>query len=77
MINEDDMSGHITCMEEKRNVYRDHLEDLGIFGRIILKWILMKWGRDWICVGQDRDIVGSFEHSDEHSCSVKDGKFLD
>jgi hypothetical protein len=42
MINEDDMSEHITCVEEKRNVYRDQLEDVDIFGRIILKWILMK-----------------------------------
>jgi hypothetical protein len=34
-------------------------------------------GRDWIHVGQDRDIIGSSECSDEHSYSVKDGKFLD
>jgi hypothetical protein len=36
---------------------RDHLEDLGIDGRIILKWILKKadWGIDWIHRAQDRD----------------------
>jgi hypothetical protein len=41
--------GHVTCMEEKRKAYRvlvwklevrDHLEDLGIDERIILKCIL-------------------------------------
>ena len=36
---------------------RDHLEDVGIDGRIILKWIFMKWhgGVDWIDVAHDRD----------------------
>jgi hypothetical protein len=33
------------------------LEDLGLDGRIILKWILKKWvgGMDWIDLAQDRD----------------------
>ena len=37
---------------------KDHLEDPGVDGRIILRWILMKWdvrGMDWIELVQDRD----------------------
>jgi hypothetical protein len=37
----------------------DHLEDLDVDGRIILKWIFKKWdgdgGMDWIDMAQDRD----------------------
>ena len=35
----------------------DHLEDLGIDGRIILKLILEKWvgGMDWIALARVRD----------------------
>ena len=37
---------------------RDYLEDPGIDGRIILRWILKKLdvgGMDWIDLAQDRD----------------------
>jgi len=36
---------------------REHLEDPGIVGRIILRWIFWKWdgGMDWIDLAQDRD----------------------
>ena len=36
---------------------RDNFEDLGVDGRIILKYILKKWdgGMDWIGVAQDRN----------------------
>jgi hypothetical protein len=35
----------------------DHLEDTGVDGRIILKWIFEKWVGDmeWIDLAQDRD----------------------
>ena len=35
----------------------DHLEDLGIDGRIILRWFFRKWegGVDWIDLAQYRD----------------------
>ena len=35
----------------------DHLEDLGVDGGIILKWIFENWNGsiDWIYVSQDRD----------------------
>jgi hypothetical protein len=39
---------------------RNHLEDLGVDRRIILRWIFRKWmegggGMDWIYLAQDRD----------------------
>jgi hypothetical protein len=43
--------GHVARMGQKRNAYnilvgnlkeRDHLEDIGVDGRVILEWILWK-----------------------------------
>jgi hypothetical protein len=37
---------------------RDHLEDPGVDGGILLRWIFRKWdvgGMDWIDLAQDRD----------------------
>jgi hypothetical protein len=35
----------------------NHLEDPGLDGRIILRWMFRKWdeGIDWINLAQDRD----------------------
>ena len=46
----------------------NHLEDLGVDGRIILKWIFKKWvGRrlDWSDSGQGQ-VEGCCEYGDEH-----------
>jgi hypothetical protein len=76
-------------MGERRCVYRvlvgkpegkNHLEDPGVDGRIILSWIFRKWdgvhGLDrsgsWIGIGG-----GHFECGNETSGSVKCGEFLD
>jgi len=41
---------------------KDHSEDVGIDGEIILEWILEKWGWksvDWRSLAQDRDQLTS------------------
>ena len=54
-------------MGDRRSAYRvwlgdlkdgDHLEDLGVDRRIILKWIFKKrmGGMEWIDLAQDRDM---------------------
>jgi len=54
----------------------DHLEDLGVDGRIILKWIFKKLdgGMDWIGLAQ---LAGSFERGNESLGSIKFEAFLD
>ena len=58
---------HAECMSESRGVYRvlwgnprerDHLENPGVVGRIILRWIFRKrdgGGTVWIDLAEDRD----------------------
>jgi len=45
-------AGHVERIGERRSVYRvlvgkpeeiDHLEDLGLSGSIIIRWIFRKW----------------------------------
>jgi hypothetical protein len=59
---------------------RDHLEDLGVDGRIILKWIFKKWdgeawtGLIWLRIGQ---VAGACYCANKPLGSTKCGKFLD
>jgi hypothetical protein len=59
---------------------RDHLEDLGVDGKIILKWIFKKWdgeawtGLIWPRIGQ---VAGACECGIEPSGSIKSGELLD
>jgi len=56
------------------------LEDPGIDGRIILRWIINKWdvgvwtGLIWFKIGTD---AGTCEYGNEPSGSIKCGEFLD
>jgi hypothetical protein len=59
---------------------RDHLEDRGVDGRIILRWIFRKWdvgvwtGLIWLRIGT---AGGTCECGNENSGSIKCWEFLD
>ena len=62
-IEKNDVGWHVAHMWDRRGVLvgkperRDHLEDPGIDGRIILRWIFRKLDvgiLDWIELAQDR-----------------------
>jgi hypothetical protein len=58
----------------------DHWEDVGVDGRITLRWTLGKWGLGmwigfiWLRIGT---VASSCEHGNEPSGSIKCGGFLD
>jgi len=70
-------------MGERRGVFRvlvgnlrerDHFEDPGVDGRIILRWIFRKWDR---AGSGQRQVVGTCECDNEPSGCIKCGEFLD
>ena len=83
------MGGQVARMGESRCVYRvlvgkpegkSHLEDPGIDGRIILRWICRTWGvrawtgSIWLRIGM---VLGAYECSNEPSYSIKCREFFD
>jgi len=58
-------AGNVACTGERGRAYRflvgkserEHTEDLGVDGRIMLKWIFKKsaGGMSWIDLAQDKD----------------------
>jgi hypothetical protein len=53
---------------------RDHFEDPGVDGRIILRWIFRKWDR---AGSGQRQVAGTCECDNEPSGCIKCGEFLD
>ena len=59
---------------------RDHLEDQGVDGRIIVRWIFRKW--DWGRYGMDLSgsgygqVADSCKRGNEILCSKNAGNFL-
>jgi hypothetical protein len=71
-------------MVEVRNSYilvgRGHLEDIGIDGKLILKWILRKWD-GWVLTGfmclRQGPVESCCEHGNAYFGSIKIGEFFD
>ena len=60
---------------------RDHSEDSGVDGRIILSWIFRTWNRgarglDWSGSGYGK-MAGSCKRGNKPQGSIKYGEFLD
>jgi hypothetical protein len=62
---------------------KNHLEDPGVDGRIILRWIFRKWdvgvrtALSWLRKGTGGQVADTFECSNEPSGSIKCGEFVD
>jgi hypothetical protein len=54
---------------------RDYYQDLGVEGRVILKWIGCDRGLDPSSSGQGK-VAGCCEHGNELLVSIKRGEFL-
>jgi hypothetical protein len=69
---------HMVWSENLRET--DHLEDSGVDGRIILKWIFRKWDME-LELDLSGSVNGRVERSsrcdNEPSVSVKCGEFVD
>jgi hypothetical protein len=79
------LSGHIACMGDRTGAYsalmeKDHFQDLGLDGRIILKFISRKWmersGLDCSGSGQGQ-VAATCECGYEPSGSIKCGELID
>jgi len=56
----------------------DHLQDLDLDMRIILRWVLGKWwdSMDWFGLAQQLQVLGCHKHCNVALGSVKCSKFL-
>jgi hypothetical protein len=81
------LAGYVARMGEMSNAYngsvenieaRDHLEDLGVDGRVLLKVIFETYFVDWMYLLLDMGpVTQSCEDSSEHSGPVNGGRFID
>jgi hypothetical protein len=77
------VGGYEHCIQKfwsKNLKGRDHSEDLGVDGRILLEVFMeMVWEVvDWLHMTQSRGpVAGCFEHGNEPSGCIKRGEFVD
>ena len=58
---------------------RDNLENLGIDGRVILKWMFKKCDGEWteLSGSEMGQVAVAYEYGNEPSASIKCGEFHD